>query len=54
MIQPDDRARVRVDTGDIWTLVEIAVVAGKGQVIVAVQSSMLPGDDVLDVEGRER
>ena len=39
-----------VNTREIWSLVAVAKVAGKGQVLWIIAATMLLGDDVLDMK----
>ena len=44
----------RIDPTEIWAFVEIAAGAGQAKIVVRVVGPVLLGEDVLDVENRER
>lgn len=54
MKQANDIARLRVNTGQIGALVQVALRASQGEVIGIVGATMLARDDVLDVKTQLR
>lgn len=44
----------RIDSGEVWTVVQIAVMAGEGEVRFDGLPAVLTGDDVLDMKTKER
>jgi hypothetical protein len=52
--EPDDAPGLRIDPREIRPFVQVAVIAGEGEVIGVVGAAVLPGDDVLDVKRDER
>ena len=42
---------VGIDTGEVWTLVQVAPVTGERKVRRGVITAMLLGNDILDMEG---
>jgi hypothetical protein len=51
MKQRNDLASFRIPSSDVGTLPLVAVQARKGQILYDGFSAVLPGDDVVDVEG---
>ena len=49
-----DLARLRVNSRQIGALVQVAIDAGKSKIADFVGAAVLSGDDVLDVESRQR
>ena len=49
MEERDDVSTLGVDTGEVWPLVEVAAVAGQGEIRRVVWASVLLRHDVLDV-----
>jgi hypothetical protein len=45
---------IRVDPRQVGPFVEVAVLAGQGQIGEIVGATVLPGNDVLDLEAKER
>jgi hypothetical protein len=41
---------VGINTGEVWALVQITFRTGKREVVGAVHTTMLAGDDVLNVK----
>jgi hypothetical protein len=45
-----DLSRLRIDAAEIWTFMQVAMVASQRQVGVVIPSLVLFGNDVLDME----
>jgi hypothetical protein len=54
MKQPRNFVRLRIDPRQIHTFVQIAIDAGKGEVVEVIASAMTPWKDVLDVKCGKR
>src|SRR5712692_6666480 len=52
MEEANKLARIRICSGDVRTLVAIAMQAGEGEVFKNSQPSMLTCNDVIDVKGQ--
>lgn len=48
----DDDSRVRIDTSDVWALVDVAVITRPSKIIWFRKTSMFFGDDVICLEGK--
>ncbi len=48
--EPDDFVRVWIAAGQVWSLVEVALVAGERQIIERIHAAMFARIDVLDME----
>lgn len=48
--QPRDLASCRVDAGQVWPFVSIAVVASQSKIGLVITPAVLPCDDVLNME----
>jgi hypothetical protein len=50
--EPDEFACVRIVSGDVRTLVPVAVEASQGKIVGDRYTAMLACDDVVDVKGK--
>ena len=50
VINPNDSARLRVDTRKIWSLRVIAIITGQCQILGNCLTAMFDRDDVIDLE----
>lgn len=50
MKQPDDLVRCRVEAGDVWPLVKIAMRTGPGEIAGNCFAAVLLRHDVIDLE----
>jgi hypothetical protein len=48
--QLDDQSSLRINTGEIGSLVQIALMTSEGQIAVVVVPSVLPSPNVFDVK----
>lgn len=54
MKQWRDFSGIGIDTCQVWTIMQIAVDAGESEVIDVITTSMELGDNMLDVQCRQR
>ena len=54
MKKMNNDARVGVDAGEVWTLVEIAGLAGECKITLSVVTAVFHSNDVLDMETKHR
>jgi len=54
MKQVRDLAGLRINAREIWTLVQIAVNTGEGQILEVIRSAVNFGDDMFDMQGGQR
>jgi hypothetical protein len=52
MKQADDGSGQRVNAGEIWSFLAIAIVAGEREVACKGFTAVLLGDDVINLEGQ--
>jgi hypothetical protein len=52
MKQPRQFSRVRIETGDVWTFVQIAGETRPREVRRSGRATMLFGDDVIEMKGK--
>ena len=52
VVEPCQLAGGRVASGEVWALVDIAVIAGNREVARDCEAPMLAGDDVVNLEWR--
>jgi hypothetical protein len=50
MKQIDDMARIRVDAREIRAFIGVASIARPSEIVGIVDATVLPGDDMLDME----
>lgn len=50
----DHISRVRIDSGQVRTFVEVTLMTREGEVLGVVRSAVFPGHDVLDVKAKDR
>jgi hypothetical protein len=50
--ESDDLACLGIEAGDVWSLVPVAVSAGKCQIFLAGCAPVLPGNHVVDLKGQ--
>ena len=48
--KPDQFLRLWINTGEVGTLLTVAEMAGKGQILRLLRATVLPGKNVFDVE----
>ena len=51
MKQGRNMTRIRINPGEVCAFVQVALKTGQRKIFKVVRSSMLAGDDVLDVKG---
>lgn len=51
--EANDGLGLRIDSGDVWPFMAIAVDAGKGQVVEMFCAAVLFGDDMVNLEGEK-